>query len=100
MSRKKTERIHLRVSELEKSQLNTLAESANLSLSDFVVKVGLGIAISAPRPTIEKEAVQELARIGNNLNQIVRVANSGGDVNSDAMLAIAEQLKELRRVVK
>jgi len=45
-------------------------------------------------PELNRIAWQELARVGANLNQLARRANSEGDF--DDMAAVAEQVAELR----
>ena len=97
MSHKKTERINLRVSENAKIELNNRAEAANLSLSDFVVKSGTGVKISAPRSKYDQEGNNQISRVGNLLNQLTTKANSGVDVDSNALFAIADELKQLRK---
>ena len=67
---KKDKIITIRVSEKEKKKLIEKSEVAKLSLSEYLIKQGL-----------DKEIVivdgSELRRIGNNINQLTYLANSG-----------------------
>lgn len=40
-----------------------------------------------------------LARIGNNLNQCARIANSGGELEYTALVDIQTELQRLREIV-
>ena len=62
---KKDKIITIRVSEKEKKKLIEKSEVAKLSLSEYLIKQGLN------------EVISELRRIGNNINQLTYLANSG-----------------------
>ena len=70
---KKDKIITIRVSEKEKKKLIEKSEVAKLSLSEYLIKQGLEIVIVDGL----NEVVSELRRIGNNINQLTYLANSG-----------------------
>lgn len=72
---KKDKIITIRVNEKEKKKLIERSEVAKLSLSEYLIEQGLdkGIVIVDGL----NEVVVELRRIGNNINQLTYLANSG-----------------------
>ena len=72
---KKDKIITIRVNEKEKKKLIERSEVAKLSLSKYLVKQGLDKDIVIVDGL--NEVVTELRRIGNNINQLTYLANSG-----------------------
>ena len=72
---KKDKIITIRVSEKEKKKLIEKSEVAKLSLSEYLIKQGLDKEIVIVDGI--NEVVSELRRIGNNINQLTYLANSG-----------------------
>ena len=72
---KKDKIITIRVSEKEKKKLIERSEVAKLSLSEYLIKQGLDKEIVIVDGL--NEVVTELRRIGNNINQLTYLANSG-----------------------
>ena len=72
---KKDKIITIRVNEKEKKKLIEKSKIAKLSLSEYLIEQGLdkGIVIVDGL----NEVVVELRRIGNNINQLTYLANSG-----------------------
>lgn len=76
--RRRTERLDaVRVSPSELAALRERAAAAGLSLSRFVRSAALGLRIRPPMPATDLVVASELGRIGNNLNQLTRLAHSG-----------------------
>ena len=73
--RKKTRDVHIRISEDALSLIKKKADEAGLSLTDYLTYCGGGKQIFIV------EGIDELARqhraLGNNINQLTRLANSG-----------------------
>ena len=72
---KKDKIVTIRVSEKEKKKLIEKREVAKLSLSEYLIKQGLDKEIVIVDGL--NEVVTELRRIGNNINQLTYLANSG-----------------------
>lgn len=72
---KKDKIITIRVSEKEKKKLIERSEVAKLSLSEYLIKQGLDKEIVIVDGL--NEVISELRRIGNNINQLTYLANSG-----------------------
>ena len=72
---KKDKIVTIRVSEKEKKKLIEKSEVAKLSLSEYLIKQGLDKEIVIVDGL--SEVVSELRRIGNNINQLTYLVNSG-----------------------
>lgn len=72
---KKDKIITIRVSEKEKEKLIKKSIKAELSLSEYLIEQGLDKDIVKIEGL--NEFITELRRIGNNINQLTHLANSG-----------------------
>ena len=69
--------VKIRASEAERAEWHAKARSAGLTLSDLVRRsVSRVRTWTVAHAEVERERTRELARIGNNLNQIARWANT------------------------
>ena len=75
--------IHIRLTDSDYSQIQTLANQVNLSMSDFMRRAALKRAMPRPLTIFDLKAYQVLCQInaqlrvaGNNLNQIAKACNS------------------------
>ena len=69
--------VKIRASEAERAEWHAKARSAGLTLSDLVRRsVGRVRTWTVAHADVERERTRELARLGNNLNQIARWANT------------------------
>jgi hypothetical protein len=81
-----------RVDEKSAKKLEELKRKTKLKKSKIIRKLILGASLSAP-PIILPTS--ELNRIGNNINQLARVANSTGEIKLDEFVREFEKLKEV-----
>lgn len=79
----KTEIVSVRMSPDELRAIRARADDCGKCLSTYMRIVALGSIPRARPRRIEEKAVYQLGKIGNNLNQLAKVANSTGRV-SDA----------------
>lgn len=86
---KKTERIEIRVTPEEKMTITLKSKQANQSISEFIIKSSTGNKIIVINEL--PEMITELRRIGNNINQLTRLAN-------EKIITVID-LKELRMEV-
>ena len=67
----------VRASDAERAEWHAKARSAGLTLSALVRRsLGRARTWTVPHAEVERERTREVARIGNNVNQIARWANS------------------------
>ena len=71
---RKTDRIEIRVTPEEKMLITTKSKEANKSISEYIIKSSIGKEIIVIKEL--PEMITELRRIGNNINQLTRLANS------------------------
>ena len=92
--RRRTEKVEVRVSPAEKTELRGSAREAGLTVSEYVRRRSLGQPVAA---RADRETRVLLRRIGVNLNQLARAANASGAAAQDRPLCDA--LAELRRAL-
>ena len=69
--------VKIRASQAERDEWHAKARSVGLSLSDLVRRsIGRVRTWTVAHAELERERTRELARIGSNLNQIARWANT------------------------
>ena len=100
---KKSEIITLRVTPRTKKTIQELAQSAGLTVTDYLCYSGLGKEIGQVEGL--EQVLSELKAQGRNLNQLTTLANMGrvtvlkGDALAENYGKIYEQLRELLREV-
>ena len=93
--RKRTNDIHLFLSDDEVSLLNEFSIKTKKSKSE-VLRFLLNTAILVEAPAIDyRKWIRELRMIGNNINQVLVIAKSNGVFNS---LELQKQLLELDKI--
>ena len=81
--------VKIRAREAERAEWHAKARSAGLTLSDLVRRsVGRARTWTVAHAEVERERTRELARIGANLNQIARWANTFKE-NAEAVEIVA-----------
>ncbi|NEO33814.1 MAG: MobC family plasmid mobilization relaxosome protein [Symploca sp. SIO3C6] len=80
---KRSNHIHIRLSDSEYNQIQTKAEQLGISMSEFVRRAAFRRELPQPLPQINLDAYSELGqiklelnRMGINLNQIAKACNS------------------------
>jgi hypothetical protein len=92
-------RVNARLSATELADLNGRAERMGMPAAQYLREAALSRRLpSPPVPAINREQYAELARLSANLNQLVRLANSGQPVTvADGLLErLAVEVKRLR----
>lgn len=93
-------RITIRLTNAERVHLQTQADRAGLGVEPFVRDLIMGVEIR-PRPPDElPELIRQLSAIGNNINQITRIANSSKYVRREDLQRLDELLGQIWEKVK
>lgn len=90
--------LHIRVSQSEKSRIESKADQADQSVSAYVRQSALDQSIR-PVPEVNREVWSDLSRGLANLNQLARHANEGNvvEIEPDDFQAMREQIQQLRQ---
>lgn len=102
--RKRNVTITVRCTEDERQRIYDKARQHNLKLSDYVLRSALGKKIVVANGL--DEVVKQQKAIGNNINQLTRLANEGRikavqlDEVQATLRKIYEQLSEIVKAVK
>ncbi len=89
----------MRLTNDEQMRLTALSKKAGLSFSRFLVESGLtGQAPTNEDRILRERAILQLARVGNNLNQIARQLNAQRGALS--VSDIAESLEEVQTALE
>jgi hypothetical protein len=109
MKTNRTTALRIRLTEAERTTITNSAEAIGLGVCSFARMAAVkaaGLKPSNPprqKPGVYARALAEwttaLARIGNNLNQCARIANSGGELEYTALADIHTELQKLREIV-
>ena len=93
-------RITIRLTNAEREHLQTQADRAGLGVEPFVRDLIMGVEIR-PRPPDElPELIRQISAIGNNVNQITRIANSAKHVRQEDVYRLDELLGQVWEKVK
>jgi hypothetical protein len=82
----------IRLTGPEHAQLQAAARARSVSYSTFGRSLLLG---KIPTPTIDRAFAQELGRVGNNLNQMARILNSGNFPGEERLQSEFQALRSL-----
>lgn len=93
-------RLSLRLNETEYAHLKRLSETCGLKLEPTIRSLIMGADLKPRPPEVYAELLRQVAAIGNNINQIARVANGTGRVRQTEIDALQDMLSEVWRLVK
>ena len=101
MKRKRTKTIKVRLTEDELMSLNEKVKLSGLSRENYIQSVIEGHDIKALPPDSFHTVIFHLRHIGNNLNQIARVANSSGEIDTQKYMenvtSLNKEILEIRK---
>ena len=90
----------MRLNEQEYAHLKRLSEITGLKMEPLVRQLILGRDVK-PRPPENLAALlRQMSAMGNNINQIAKVANSSKFIRSEDMEAIQKMQDELWQAIK
>lgn len=90
---KELPRIRMSSDELQAVRAN--ANEQGLSLSEYVRRVSIDGKIVQRTPRIEVEAIRDLLKIGNNLNQLVKSGHIHSEVDLAELRAVLAQVQQV-----
>ena len=90
---KRQKQVTVRFTEEEYRQLKSKCDAAGMKMEPFLRALVRGCALRERPPDSYKALAAQVAAIGNNLNQLTRLANSTGKIEN-AQIAEANRLMQ------
>lgn len=92
--------IHVRVRSDELEAIQARAEQVGLPVSSYVRESALGHRLRSRPGVADEKLLYEIAKLGNNLNQLTRLGHQRHLPESDAILGPLEEVHDLLREVR
>ena len=95
--------LHIMLNENEDIKLNELMRDTGFSAAHIIRTLIMGAEIKSRPPDLAPKILREISAIGNNVNQIAKVANYSGNVGNEDLKEIKDMnitLKELSKKVR
>ena len=90
----------MRLNEQEYAHLKRQSETAGLKMEPLIRQLILGRDVNPRPPENLAELLRQISDMGNNINQIAKVANSSKFIRSEDIEEIKKMQSELWKVVK
>ncbi|MHB8130572.1 MAG: plasmid mobilization protein [Mobilitalea sp.] len=89
-----------RLSEEEREQVNKEAESNGLNPSEYVRELIIhGGRVDTSLKIDRRDIINQISRVGNNVNQLTHLANSERSVSNHAIMQVVGYMKEIRNLL-
>lgn len=94
----KTEQLLIRITPTEKKNIQAKAATAHMSVSGYIVKLSEDkkIVVAEKIPQL----LYEFAKIGTNINQVAKIANTQKFVNNELLATVDEKMDELKTLLQ
>ena len=92
-------RVEVYFNSAEYTDLQNKVCKTNLTASEFIRRSVKGASIKEAPPADVPYLLREFKRIGNNINQILLIANTSGFLDTPRLRSALEELKEADRLV-
>ena len=90
----------MRLNEQEYAHLKRQSETAGLKMEPLIRQLILGRDVKPRPPENLAELLRQISAVGNNINQIAKVANSSKFIRSEDIEAIQKMQDELWQAIK
>lgn len=97
--RKRTNAFLIRLSDEELDRLNNLVRRTHLSREEVVRRLLDGAEIKEAPPADVPLLLREIKRVGNNINQILALANAKGFLDAPRLKIVVDELREVDRLI-
>ncbi len=96
----RTIKVTFRVNEAEQAHLKEQAAKAGLPVEPFLRRLVMGVELRPRPPEGLTEILRQLSAIGNNTNQIARIANATGHIRAEDIEAVKAMQLQIWRLIK
>ena len=97
--RKRTNAILIRLCDEELDRLNNLVRRTHLSREEVVRRLLDGAEIKEAPPADVPLLLREIKRVGNNINQILALANAKGFLDTPRLKVAMDELRSVDRLI-
>ena len=98
--RKRQNRVEVRLDDAEDIKLHELMNDTGFNASQLIRSLIIGAEIKSRPPDIMPKILRELSAIGNNINQIAKVANYSDRVGNDDIREIKDMFSKIAKEVR
>ena len=98
--RKRMIKISVRLNEQEHAHLKRLSETTGLKMEPLIRQLILGRDVKPRPPENLAELLRQISAMGNNINQIAKVANSSKFIRSEDIEEIQKMQDEFGQDIK
>ena len=95
----RTRRCEIRFTESEYRNLTAKAEKAGISVSTLIRKSVDDCEVKAAPPADLHKLIWEIRRVGNNIDQILMIANTKGILNIPDLRKAIYDLREVEKLI-
>ena len=92
--------LHVELTDEEREHLKKQTEATGLTTAAYVRRLLTGAEVNARPPEIYAKILRQLSALGNNINQIAKVANSCGRVRQEDIDYIIERQSRLWDMIR
>ena len=97
--KKRNHEIKIRFSPDELASLNAQAKKAGISREQFCRNAIQGVVIRENPPADLYKLIWEIRRVGNNIDQILMIANAKGILNIPDLRKAIDDLREVEKLI-
>ena len=97
--KKRNHEIKIRISPDELATLSEQVKRAGISREQFCRNAIQGVAIRENPPTDLYKLIWEIRRVGNNIDQILMIANTKGILNIPDLRKAIDDLREVEKLI-
>lgn len=90
--RKRTSRMEVRLTPEEKKHLAEKARQASLPMGEFIRKAVTGTDVREAPPVDVPQLIREIRRVGQNINQLLIIANNYGPGDTELLEATLSEV--------
>ncbi|WP_257396239.1 mobilization protein (plasmid) [Campylobacter lari subsp. concheus] len=85
----------IRFTKSELQEIEQKAQELNVNFSQFIIYASLNKKIASKKNPMYRELITQLARVGNNLNQIAKICNRDKSINKNIASNLIITISEL-----
>lgn len=97
--KKRTKGVLIRLTEEELNTLNVLVKRTALSREAYIRDAIFGVNIIERPPADVPYLLREIKRIGNNINQMLRITHTNGFIDTPRLRSALDELSKVNQLI-